>query len=203
MWIGVESLAWLRRDPDAAAREAAVVDNADADQPIRPAPPWAAMTDFLKDRKVATLTGSGLLLHSIDDPALQAILNNEPAVRALLDSADGRAALAVASRKPRLDQAAVRLSTPFGRELTQACSLAVWDRKPQPDGLHYRSRHDDTEDCWALYDHSAVDIKSVVTISASVAEHRAALKDAAALWGLPLPPAWARRRRALRAPSGT
>lgn len=187
----LESLDWLRPDPAAASREADVLDH--AEQEITTADtwtPWIALEDFLADRQVGTLVAHGLHILSIDDPHLQAQLDQEPGVRALLDSSDGRAVLSASGRRPRLDQAAVRLSSEFGRELSQACSLAVWDRIPQPDGLHYRSRHDDSEDCWALYDHAPVDIQDVVPFLTSNPEHRAALQDVARLWDLPLPPIW-------------
>jgi hypothetical protein len=38
----------------------------------------------------------------------------------------------------------------FGRDLTRHCSLAIHDRVPTPAGIHYRSRFDDDEDCWAI-----------------------------------------------------
>jgi hypothetical protein len=187
----LESLDWLRPDPAAASREADVVDH--AEQEITAADtwtPWVALEDFLADRQVGTLVAHGLHILSIDDPHLQAQLDQEPGVRALLDSLDGRAVLSASGRRPRLDQAAVRLSSEFGRELSQACSLAVWDRIPQPDGLHYRSRHDDGEDCWALYDHARVSVQDVVPFLPSNPEHRAALHDVAGLWDLALPPIW-------------
>lgn len=187
----LESLDWLRPDPAAAGREAEVVDHAELDAATAdPSSPWAALEDFLADRQVGTLVARGLRILSIDDPNLQAELDQEPGVRALLDSSDGRAVLSPSGRRPRLDQAAVRLSSKFGRDLSQACSLAVWDRIPQPDGLHYRSRHDDGEDCWALYDHVRVSIHDVVPFLPSNAEHRTALHHVARLWDLPLPPTW-------------
>lgn len=187
----LESLDWLRPDAEAAVREAEIVDDAEPENAAGDTSrSWAALEDFLSGRQVGTLLARGLRILSIDDPNLQAELDQEPGVRALLDSSDGRAVLSAGGRRPRLDQAAVRLSSEFGRELSQACSLAVWDRIPQPDGLHYRSRHDDGEDCWALYDHARVRIHDVVPFLPSNSEHRAALQDVARLWALPLPPIW-------------
>lgn len=189
----LESLAWLRPDPDAAAREDSVDDNAEPDDehPEPPAPAWAALVDFLQDRQVGRLSGRRRLqLLSINDPYLQAELDQEAAVRALLDSPDGRKALAPQGRSnARLNEAAVRLSTPFGRDLTQACSLAIWDRRPQPDGVHHRSRHDDKEHCWALFDHAEVRLVELAPFDpATHPEHRRHLHDIADLWGLALPP---------------
>lgn len=189
----LESLAWLRRHTDAAAAEALVIDNADpsgaGDAPGESGP-RAALEEFLADRQVAIVTGRRLRILSINDPALQAALDREPAVRALLDSADGRAALSAPGHRPRLDEAAVRLSTAFGRELTQACSLAPWDRSPRPDGIHHRSRHDDDEDCWAIYDHAPVTVRGVIDFTPNNEQHRAAVSAVAILWDLELPPAW-------------
>lgn len=189
----LESLDWLRPNPEAEARESDIADNAEPDDDHPDLPPaWVAVQDFLRDRKVGRLTGRGLRLLSINDSRLQAELDEEPAVRALLDSADGRTSLAPRGRgAPRLDQAAVRLSTPFGRDLTQACSLTIWDRQPKPDGIHHRSRHDDEEDCWALFDHAAVRLAEVVPFDPQTdLTHRRDLQGVADLWNLSLPPAW-------------
>lgn len=189
----LESLAWLRPNAEAGTRESNVFDNTESDDEHPASPPaWAPVQDFLHDRKVGRLTGHGLRLLSVNDPRLQAQLDQEPVVRALLDSADGRTALAPRRREsPRLDQAAVRLSTPFGRDLTRACSLAIWDRRPQPDGIHYRSRHDDEEDCWALFDHAAVRVVEVVPFAPETdSEHRRKIQDVADLWKVTLPPNW-------------
>lgn len=126
----LESLDGLRPDHEAAAREAAVVDDADrdSDQPGLPRP-WAVLEDFLHGRQVGRLTGRKVRVVSVNDPRLQAELDREP----LLDSTEGRAARG--RRAPRLDQAAVRLSTLFGRDLTQACSLAICGPSPAP-GRH-------------------------------------------------------------------
>ncbi len=190
----LELLDWLRPSPDALTREAQVVEDAED------APPTGAdqatevlkqaIADFLGGRHVGLLEGKSVQTLSIDDPAVQAELDRATAVRALLDSPEGRAALSPAGRTPHLDQAAVRLSTEFGRALTQACSLAIRDRDDRPDGIHYRSRHDDGEDCWALYDHAKVQLRESVPLDPSNSDHRVALEDVAALWDLPLPPAW-------------
>lgn len=189
----VESLDWLRPNADADAHEAAIVDDAEPDGDLADPPPaWAAVADFLRDRQVGRLAGQGLRLVSINDPRLHAALDREPAVRALLDSAEGRSALAPRGRgAARLDQAAVRLSTPFGRDLTQACSLAIWDRRPQPDGIHHRNRHDDEEHCWALFDHAAVRLVEVVPFAPETdPAQRRDLQAVANLWNITLPPTW-------------
>lgn len=186
----LELLAWLRPDPEAAAREAAVIGDPDGRTERPDARPWQALEDFLRGRQVGVLLGPDLRLVSIDDPVLQAQLDREPAVRALLDSPQGRTALAPRGGTAHLDEAAIRLSTDLGRALSQACSLALRDRAPRPDGIHYRSRHDDAEDCWALYDHAPVQVARVRPLDPGDEEQRKALQDVAALWGLSLPPDW-------------
>lgn len=187
----LELLAGFRPSGEAAAREAAVT--VDPDDSLIPAEPWRAIADFLGERKVCRLHGPKVRVESIDDPDVQARLDNEPVVRALLDSPTGRAALAPAGNRSHLDGAAVRLSTPFGRDITQACSLALFDRGTvdpdgKPHGIHYRSRHDDREDCWALFDRAPVEIGSIDDFSPTNEEHRAALAAVTTLWDVPLPP---------------
>jgi hypothetical protein len=186
---------------DAVAREADVDDNDDHTDlhdghpaPGGQAEPWQPLRDFLTGRMVGILrVGPSARVVSVNDPEAQAVLNEATAVRALLDSDDGRAALLPAradDRQVQLDGAAVRLSTEFGRDLTQAISLDLRDRTPGTDVIHYRSRHDDAEDCWAIYDHTDVEVLDVRPFSPDHPDDLAAVRRAAALWGLVLPPEW-------------
>ncbi len=88
----LELLGWLRPNPQAAAAEAAVVDE-DADfVPTVEAEqsPRQAIADYLAGRRVGRFASErALRLVSIVDPGLQAELDGEPAVRALLDSPEG------------------------------------------------------------------------------------------------------------------
>jgi len=191
----LELLAWLRPSPDALLREAQVLDDADSDDEVQAVlvaqeAEAQAIADFLAGREVGLLAVEGLVAVSINDPGLQAELDREPAVRALLDSPEGQAALGGGSKKAHLDEAAVRLSTDLGRDLTRACSLAIRDRDNRPDAIHYRSRHDDTEDCWAIYDHAPVRLIESSLLDPIDPAHRKALVDVAALWDLALPEGW-------------
>ena len=56
--------------------------------------------------------------------------------------------------------------------------------------IHYRSRHDDTEDCWALYDHTPVTLSQVHELSPQEHDHKAAMHDVASTWSVSLPPEW-------------
>ena len=169
----LELLGWLRPNPQAAAAEAAVLDedadsvpaSSDAEQNLR-----QAIADYLAGRRVGRFVSERpLRLVSIVDPGLQAELDMKPAVRALLDSTDGRAALMADGSVgwPRLDGAAIRLASVFGRDLTRHCSLAIHDRVPPdaPPGIHYRSRFDDDEDCWAIYGHEPLTLAEDIALS--------------------------------------
>lgn len=187
----LELLDALRDDPEASLREAAI-DGDDPDLVNGPdLPPWQAIHDFLEGRKVATITADQPAVVSINDPTLQHELDDEPAVRAVLDSESAHSALLEADGKTvHLDNAAIRLSSEAGRDLTQACALALFDREPPPDAIHYRSRHDDTEDCWAIYEHATIEVTQPEQLSPQVPEHVAALRSVATLWAFALPPAW-------------
>jgi len=191
----LELLDWLRPNPEAVLLEDAVTVCAGDRSPMddRDQTTARAIADYLAGRQVGRLRPAKLTpMHtvSIDSPILQAQLDREPAVRALLDSAEGQTVLAGGGRVPRLDGAAVRLGSVFGRSLTQACSLAIHDRRPRPDAIHYRSRHDDRANCWAIYDHVGVTIRSV-PLSPSRVLHRRAMHQVAELWNLSLPDIWA------------
>lgn len=109
----------------------------------------------------------------------------------MLDAEPARAALLeTGGTTVHLDNAAVRLSSETGHDITQACALALFDRDTPPDVIHYRSRHDDTEDCWAIYDHATVRVGPPTMLSPRVPEHVEALQSVATLWGLAVPPAW-------------
>lgn len=187
----LELLAALRDNEEARAREASI----DADDPDLIDPPhvadWQHIADFLHKRKVAALVAHNLSVVSINDPALQHDLDEEPAVRALLDSESVRRALREAGgSRVHLDNAAVRLSSEAGRYITQACALALFDRESRPHAIHYRSRHDDSEDCWAIYHHAPVQIGPAEQLSPDVPAHADALNAVANLWDLPVPPSW-------------
>lgn len=190
----LELLDALRPGDAAAAREAAVVD--DAPVPGPDLAPWQALEDYLAGRQVAVITSADLSVVSINDPALQQLLDHVAAVRALLDTDAARAALlpsgAGQDAQVRLDGAAVRLSSDLGRDLTQAASLVLRDLEPMLGGIGYRSRHDDDEHCWAIYDHAPVDVSAAVPLSADNEEHREVLGLVATLWDLLLPPSWRR-----------
>ncbi len=192
----LELLDWLRPAQEAAAREAAVTDD---DTPSAPADGdgvvGQALANYLAGRRLGRITAINPAVVSINDPVLQAELDSEPVVRALMDSPLSRRTLLPDSspddRRVHLDQAAVRLSSELGRDLTRACSLALRDRPDRPDVIHYRSRHDDRVDCWAIYDHAAVSVGDIRPLSPEDPEHRHAVRSVATQWQIPLPQNWA------------
>lgn len=187
----LELLATFRRNPE-AERRLAQIDTDDPEMvPAPAAPDWQPVADFLEHRSVANLTHPGPVVTSIHDPAVQRRLDLEPAVRAILDGEPARAALLErGGAQVHLDNAAVRLASATGRYITQACALALYDGDPNLDAIHYRSRHDDAEDCWAIYHRALVHVGPPKPLSPHVAEHHSAVNDVARLWDLPIPPAW-------------
>ena len=189
----LELLAAFRDSPEANDRIAAIDDN-DPDVVRVPATPdWQHIADFLDQRKVATIKAVGLATVSINDPKVQRELDREPAVRAVLDTDAARQALLERNgSRAHLDNAAVRLASETGRYITQACALALYDRDSKPDAIHYRSRHDDLEDCWAIYHRADVQISAAEPLSPAVPDHAEAFNAVAKLWDLPVPPGWQR-----------
>lgn len=187
----LELLASFRDNTEANDRISAIDDD-DPDLVAAPeTPEWQHIADFLDQRKVATITSGGLTTVSVNDPVAQRELDQEPAVRAVLDTDAARQALLERDgARVHLDNAAIRLSSEIGRYITQACALAFYDRDSKPDAIHYRSRHDDSEDCWAIYDHATVQVGAAECLSPDVSEHIEALNAVAKLWDLPIPPTW-------------
>ena len=187
----LELLDAFRDNSEARLRETAIDDD-DPDLVDGPnVADWQHIHDFLEGRQVATIFAHRPAIASINDAALQTELDKEPAVRAVLNSESARSALLeIGGRAVHLDNAAIRLSSETGRYITQACALALFDRQSPPDVIHYRSRHDDSEDCWAIYHHAEVRVGPAEQLSPDIPEHVVALRSVAELWDLPLPPAW-------------
>lgn len=189
----LEILDWMRDNPDATRREEAVdVDDPDLVEPPG-SYPGAALAEYLSTRRVGTLVIQSPQVVSMVDPLVQMELDDEPVVRAVLDSKAARTALLEKGGDTvHLDNAAVRLSSELGRHITRACALALYDRAPSPDVIHFRSRHDDREHCWAIFGHVDVEGIDVGPFSPENDEHRIALVSVAELWGLTLPKDWSR-----------
>lgn len=187
----LELVDWMRDNQTATVREAAI-DVDDPDYVEAPAVgDQGVLREYLLDRRVATMIADDPLVASINDPVLQNELDQEPAVRAVLDARPARDALLEAGGKAaHLDNAAVRLASEVGRDITRACALALYDRPEPPGVIHFRSRHDDAEDCWAIYGHTRVEQVDEVPLSPEVPAHREALLSVAMMWGLEVPATW-------------
>jgi hypothetical protein len=187
----LELLAAFRDNAEANDRIAAIDDDDPHLVGASGTPGWQHVADFLVRRQVAIIKTVGLATVSINDPRVQHELDQEPAVRAVLDTGAARQALLERHRsRAHLDNAAIRLASETGRYITQACALALYDRDSKPDAIHYRSRHDDLEDCWAIYHRADVRIGAPQALSPDVPDHAEAFNSVAKLWDLPVPPAW-------------
>lgn len=182
----LESLAWLRPDP----RATELLDSVeDSDGGGLPQPSLAtAVAQFLRTRRVAIATVEDNAFVDLHAPASLAAFDVDQNVQPILDSPSGRDALGNthSSQRPHLDQAAILLASDLGRALTQHCSLAIWDQRPDYAGVAYRSRHDLTEWCWAVFDFVPVTFSQPVRLDPHTSEHRAAVRAVADLWHLPV-----------------
>lgn len=187
----LESMAWLRPSDEAMRRIEAVTDAEDGDEPASVL--TEAVTNYLRTRRVASCRfAEDAAFVDIHAPATLGALDTDLNVQPLLASKRGRTILGDSNghHRPHLDQAAVLLASEFGRQLTQHCSLAIWDMVPPVPGVGYRSRHDLTEWCWAAYDHTQVDFIEVSPLSSAVKAHREAVRAVAELWQLPVSEDW-------------
>lgn len=187
----VELLARFRFDTEAEDRIAKVtgVDTAEGDGAYVAA---AALGDWLARQRVATCslaTPRRAVLLFVNDARLLAELNHHPRVRAALDAAD--LAPGPQAGRAELDGATIRLPGSRGRAITQAVSRVLYERDPRPAALAYRSRLDDEEMCWAVYDHTPTVFTAAARLDPAVSDHLNAVRAAAALYGLQLPAPWA------------
>jgi hypothetical protein len=127
-----------------------------------------------------------MVLVDVHDPDLLRELDKHPLVRAALEDSP----LGTPLNPVRLDEAVVRLGGPIGRPTTQGLSRAVRDQHPDIGGLAYRSRLDDDEWCWALWDETPVEV-NVTPLTPDQRHHRRAVQHTAARLKISLPPAWA------------
>lgn len=89
-----------------------------------------------------------------------------------------------------LDAATILLNLDLGRPVTQAVSATAWERTPRPGGIRYLSRLDISEECWAIFEDTAVGFDSIDLLRPDVEEHREAVTSVAALLELRLPLPW-------------
>nr|WP_232000642.1 RES family NAD+ phosphorylase [Mycobacterium kyorinense] len=181
----IETMARFR--PNSAADELlAAVDfvGADVDPPMRTV---SAVADWLAKQRLGhvTLVTPHPLLVDIEAADLLVELDTHPLVREAIENSP----LRDGPNSVRLDAGLIRLGADIGRPITQAVSRALHELHPEVDGIAYWSRIDSSERCWAIYGHVPVDV-SITDLSAENPLHRSAVRAAAALLKVPLPPAW-------------
>lgn len=89
-----------------------------------------------------------------------------------------------------LDAGTILLNLEHGRPITQSVSAELWSEENSWSGIHYLSRLDLKEHCWAIYDRTQVQFDTPQPLDHSDASHRSALQSVAALLRLDLPSPW-------------
>lgn len=180
----LETMARFRPAPEAEAVLAEIEDvPAAADEHLDP-------VDGLRDWLAVQQVGRVALalrapLLDVHDPVLLRDLDKHPLVRAALEESG----LGTPLNPARLDEGVVRLGGPLGRPVTQALGRAVREWLPAVAGLAYRSRLDDQEWCWALWEDTDVEVR-VEPLSAAHRHHRRAVRRAAQLLEIHIPSGW-------------
>jgi hypothetical protein len=180
----VETMARFRPAPRAEALLAAVEGLTDEDVDHRD--PVEGVGDWLAVQQVGRVNlAKPEVLLDVHDPELLRDLDKHPLVRAALEASG----LGTPLNPARLDEGIVRLGGPFGRPVTQAFGRAVREWLGEVAGLAYRSRLDDEEWCWAIWDDTDVEV-SVEPLDPTHRHHRRAVQHAAATLEIQLPIAW-------------
>ena len=181
----VETMARFRPNPAADALLAAV-EFVDADDDPELSTVQAA-ADWLAEQRVGLLTvvTPQPLLVDIEAADLLVDLDVHPLVREAIDNSP----LSDGDIPVHLDGGLIRLGGDVGRPITQAVSRTLYEQHPEVDGIAYWSRIDSSERCWAIYGHVPVDV-AIGDLSVDDPVHREAVRAAATLLKVPLPPAW-------------
>ncbi len=178
----LETMEWARAEP---ATDALLVHVGADDLE------WAAaeeMGDWLDRLKVAWFAVPPTdRVVDVNDPEMLATLDEHPAVRqAIKDSG-----LWGPGHPAHLDEAVIRHAGALGRTITQAVARAVWEWHANAQAIAYRSRHDDEERCFALFDdRGSWEVLATEDLSPDIADHREAVRAVAALFRIELPERW-------------
>ena len=181
----LETMARFRPAPEAEALLATVEGlDAESDDHLDPID---GLRDWLAVQRVGrvSLAEPGGEVVDVHDPALLRDLDKHPLIRAALD----QSGLGTVLSPARLDEGIVRLGGPLGRPVTQAVGRAVREWLPTVAGLAYRSRLDDEEWCWALWDDTGVDVRAE-PLNPAHRHHRRAVQHAAQLLEIQIPGEW-------------
>ncbi|WP_375479371.1 RES domain-containing protein [uncultured Jatrophihabitans sp.] len=180
----VETMARFRRAPAAEALLAAVEGvESDDERHLDPGDGVAGWLAVQNVARVALAAGEPLI--DVHDPQLLRDLDKHPLVRDAL----AESGLGTPLNPPRLDEGIVRLGGPHGRPVTQALSRAAREWLPDIAGLAYRSRLDDDEWCWAIWDTTDVRV-DIEPLNPVQRHHRRAVQHAAHLLEIQTPEEW-------------
>jgi hypothetical protein len=182
----LETMARFRPAPAAEALLAAVVHGDPQPGEADHSEPTDGLADWLEVQRVGRVhLACSARLVDIHDAALLVRLDKHPNVRAALESSG----LGTPLNPARLDEGVIRIGGPIGRAVTQAVSRALQEWEPDYGGLAYRSRLDDEEWWWALWDDTEVGV-DVEDLTPDHRFHRRAVQHAANLLEITLPPPW-------------
>jgi hypothetical protein len=182
----LETMARFRPSPAAEGLLSGVTnaaperDEADHPDPVRGLADWLAAQKIGRVRLVGTAR-----FVDIHEPELLVHLDKHPGVRAALEASG----LGTSLNPARLDEGMIRIGGPIGRSITQATSRALYEWERDYGGLAYRSRLDDEESCWAIWDETTVEV-DVEEFTRSHRFHRRAVQHVANLLEITLPPNW-------------
>jgi hypothetical protein len=140
----------------------------------------------VKQKVVRCMVDNRELLIDIDSSELLVDLDKHALVRKALEESP----LGSETRRAHLDHAVIRLTGRVGRPITQAVSRAVREMYPLVRGLAYWSRIDDNERCWAVYQEAPVRFSAAERLDPANPLHRDAMRSAASLLQVTLPPEW-------------
>lgn len=181
----LETMARFRPVPQAESRLLAVsgVESDDLEFPN----PAEGLGAWLRAQRVARIRlEEPRPLVDIHDPVLLGEVAKHPLVQSALESSG----LGTRRNPAMLDEGVVRLPGPVGRPITQAVSRAVHDWLPDAAGIAYRSRLDDDEWCWALWEDTPVVIEAE-PLDSDRRHHRHAVRHVASRLEINLPAEWA------------
>lgn len=115
-------------------------------------------------------------------------LDRRPHVR---DALQTSLAIESLGSNARLDEATIRLNGPIGRRITQAVSQEIHQDSASYVGICYRTRFDDQEQCWAVFDDRIhVQFDAPQALDPLDADHLEALNSVAHSYRLTLPRNW-------------
>lgn len=148
--------------------------------------PTEGLSDWLAIQRVARIMlEQPAPLVDIHDPNLLAAIAKHPLVQSAIEGSG----LGTRRNPAMLDEGVVRLGGRLGRPITQAVSRAIHDWFPHYAGIAYRSRLDDDEWCWALWEETAVTVEEE-PLDPNRRHHRQAVHHAASQLEIVLPSHW-------------